>query len=108
MWMGDMLSGMQEEFLSYYRKHRRIIPHVDVLFHPHHGRITAQIPKKLIEEMNPQVIVIGNAPAGDLDYLNADITITQNTAGDILFDIYAKDSYKDAILPQKDKQSFSS
>ena len=47
MWMGDMLSDMQEEFLSYYRKHGRIIPHVDILFHPHHGRKTAQIPDKI-------------------------------------------------------------
>jgi hypothetical protein len=86
MWMGDMLSDMQEEFLSYYRKHGRIIPHVDVLFHPHHGRKTAQIPPKLLEVLNPKVIVIGNAPSKDLDYLDADITITQNTAGDIMFD----------------------
>lgn len=31
--------------------------------------------------------MIGNAPSKDIEYLDADLTITQNTSGDILFDI---------------------
>lgn len=82
MWMGDMDSAMQEVFL---KSEEINIPPVDVLFHPHHGRKSSAPPKTLLEKLNPKIIVIGNAPADDLNYDNPDKTITQNKAGDVIF-----------------------
>lgn len=85
MWMGDMETDMQEEFYRVCEK--KIIP-VDILFAPHHGRKTGRVPDKLLEKLNPKIIVVGNAPSQDLAYDNYDSekTITQNTAGDIVFE----------------------
>lgn len=82
MWMGDLLKDMQEE---YYEKEKGNIPHADILFHPHHGRLSSKVPSDLLDAINPQLIVIGNAPAEDLNYGDSRMTITQNTAGDIEF-----------------------
>lgn len=90
MWMGDMLSDMQDEFVSYCAKKRISIPQVDVLFHPHHGRVTGDVPNRLMKILSPKIIVIGNAPADELNYLDPAITITQNTTGDIIFDNVGK------------------
>lgn len=88
MWMGDLLEDMQKE---YYEKEKDKIPHADILFHPHHGRSSSKVPTELLDAINPKLIVIGNAPAEDLNYGDARMTITQNTAGDIEFDINGKD-----------------
>lgn len=82
MWMGDLLEDMQKE---YYEKEKENIPHADILFHPHHGRSSSKVPSDLLDAINPQLIVIGNAPAEDLNYGDSRMTITQNTAGDIEF-----------------------
>lgn len=97
MWMGDMESAMQDVFL---KSEEVYVPSVDVLFHPHHGRKSSAPSKKLLEKLNPKIIVIGNAPADDLNYDDPDKTITQNKAGDIVFlneqntiHIYTKNEY---------------
>ena len=82
LWMGDMETGMQEEF---YKTKKDIIYPVDVLFHPHHGRDSATPPKELLELLGPQIVVIGNAPSEHINYGDTDQTITQNTAGDVVF-----------------------
>ena len=40
-----------------------------------------------MEILKPQIIVIGEAPSEYLDYYNGYNTITQNSAGDIIFDV---------------------
>ena len=82
MWMGDMETGMQDVF---FESEKESIHNVEVLFHPHHGRKSSAPSKELLEKLNPKIIVIGNAPADDLNYDNPDKTITQNKAGDIVF-----------------------
>lgn len=83
MWMGDMMPDMQKE---YYASEKANIPHADILFHPHHGRETSKVPTELLDAINPQLIVIGNAPSDKLNYGDSRMTITQNTAGDIVFE----------------------
>ncbi len=82
MWMGDLETDMQQEYYDYCKGN---IPQVDILFQPHHGRKSGAVPNDLLKALNPKLIVIGNAPSEYIDYGNPDITITQNTAGDIVF-----------------------
>ena len=82
MWMGDMETDMQQEF---YNCCKYTLPRVDILFQPHHGRKSGAVPNDLLSALNPKLIIIGNAPAEHLDYGDSDITLTQNTAGDITF-----------------------
>ena len=83
MWMGDLLTEMQEE---YYNTCKSKIPQVDILFQPHHGRKSGAVPEALLDAIDPQLIIIGNAPNEHIDYGDSRMTITQNTAGDLLFD----------------------
>lgn len=83
MWMGDLETKMQQ---SYYNENKYNIPHVDILFQPHHGRKSGSVPEELLNALNPQLIIIGNAPSEHIDYGDSRQTITQNTAGDILFE----------------------
>lgn len=83
MWMGDLETEMQQ---AYYDEFKNNIPQIDILFQPHHGRKTGAVPSELLNVLNPRLIIIGNAPADYIDYGNSRQTITQNTAGDILFD----------------------
>lgn len=82
MWMGDLETDMQQ---IYYDEFKNDIPQVDILFQPHHGRKSGAVPKELLNALNPQLIVIGNAPAEHIDYGDSRQTITQNMAGDIRF-----------------------
>lgn len=83
MWMGDMETDMQKE---YYDKCKSSIPSIDILFQPHHGRKSGSVPDELMEALSPKLIIIGNAPSEHIDYGDSQQTITQNTAGDIIFE----------------------
>jgi hypothetical protein len=65
------------------------LPKVDLLFAPHHGRDSGRIPGPLLEEMDPKIIVVGEAPSEHLHYYPGYNTITQNCAGDIVFECEA-------------------
>jgi len=82
MWMGDLETDMQQE---YYDAYSETIPRVNILFQPHHGRKSASVPSDLLEKLNPQLIIIGNAPSEHIDYGDSEVTITQNTSGDLMF-----------------------
>lgn len=82
LWMGDMETDMQKEFEKVYAD-----GHVSVVFAPHHGRASGSIPSELLSKLSPNLIVVGEAPAKDLDYYKGYLTITQNTAGDIRFEL---------------------
>jgi hypothetical protein len=62
------------------------MPNIDILFAPHHGRDSGKVPKSWLDEMEPQIIIIGEAPSGNINYYQGWNTITQNTAGDIIFE----------------------
>ena len=90
MWMGDL----EGDFLDKI-KDDIDFEEVDVLFAPHHGRKSGHSPRDVLEKLNPQIIVVGEAPSKDLDYYSGYNTITQNSSGDIIFDIndYCADVY---------------
>lgn len=83
VWMGDLEKDFMETI-----KNEISFSKVNILFAPHHGRKSGKIPKKWLEEMNPDIIVIGEAPSENLDYAFYDNydKITQNSAGDITFE----------------------
>ncbi|MGN8716877.1 hypothetical protein ACTNEU_01375 [Ellagibacter isourolithinifaciens] len=81
LWLGDMECEYMSTILPYIE-----LPKVDILFAPHHGRKSGRVPSEWLKELNPKVIVIGEAPSEDLEYYSGFNTIKQNTAGDILFD----------------------
>jgi beta-lactamase superfamily II metal-dependent hydrolase len=79
MWMGDLEFDFMENV-----KDAINLPAVDVLFAPHHGRDSGTVPGKWLEQMDPKLIVIGEAPSKHLNYYDGYDTITQNTAWDIV------------------------
>lgn len=81
LWMGDMETDMQEEFADKVN-----VEHATIVFAPHHGRKSGHIPSELMDMLTPKLIIVGEAPSSDLDYYQGQNTITQNTAGDILFE----------------------
>lgn len=81
MWMGDM----EHDFLEKIKDHV-VWPKVDVLFAPHHGRDSGKVSDDVLKKISPHIIVIGEAPSKYLNYYSGYNTITQNSAGDIVFD----------------------
>jgi hypothetical protein len=57
-----------------------------ILFAPHHGRDSGKVPEGWLESINPQIVIIGEAPSEDLNYYYGYNTITQNSAGDIVLE----------------------
>lgn len=80
LWMGDLETDFMESIEDELN-----LPPVHVLFAPHHGRDSGKIPATLLEKMSPKIIVVGEAPSEHLHYYPDFNTITQNTAGDIVF-----------------------
>lgn len=107
MWMGDLETEMQQ---AYYDA-AESVPHVNILFQPHHGRDSGSVPEELLDKLNPQLIIIGNAPSKHIDYGDTRNTITQNTSGDLLFEndggyvhIYSQnevDNLPDCLVKQR-------
>lgn len=80
MWMGDIENNFLEKV-----KDCIDWPEVDILFAPHHGRESGKVSSDVLEKLNPQIIVVGEAPSKYLNYYSKYNTITQNTAKDITF-----------------------
>ncbi len=80
MWMGDM----EHDFLEKI-KDKVEWPEIDILFAPHHGRDSGKVSSDVLKKLNPYVIIIGEAPSKYLNYYQSYNTITQNSAGDIIF-----------------------
>ena len=83
-WLGDLETDFMEKI-----KGEISWPNVDILFAPHHGRDSGKIPKSILEEMDPKIIVVGEAPSKNLNYYGDYNTITQNSAGSIYFECVA-------------------
>lgn len=81
IWMGDL----EKDFLEKIEDELEL-PKADVVFAPHHGRITGKIPSGLLGDLDPKVIIIGEAASEDLDYYSGYNTITQNSSGDIILE----------------------
>ncbi len=82
LWMGDMLKEFMEKIEDVITP-----PEADILFAPHHGRKSSKIPKTWLDNIDPKIIVVGEASSNDLAYDGyGDYNkITQNSAKDITF-----------------------
>ena len=81
LWMGDL----ETEFMELI-KDEVDWPDIDILFALHHGRDSGKIPESVLSDMDPGIIVIGEAPSQHLNYYGSYNTITQNSAGAIAFE----------------------
>lgn len=110
IWMGDLETDYLEKV-----KDEIEFEGIDVLFAPHHGRESGKIPSDILEILNPKVIVIGEAPSGNLNYYAGYNTITQNSAGNIIFDAYddtvdiyvGSSNYSVSFLDNNKKSAFN-
>lgn len=78
LWFGDLEHDFMESIKDDYS-----MPEADIVFAPHHGRLSGAVPQKWLEQIDPQIIIIGTAPSEELKYFNNYNTITQNSAKDI-------------------------
>ena len=104
LWMGDLESAFMESIVDEIEFSK-----VNILFAPHHGRDSGKVPLKWLEKMEPDIIVIGEAPSENLNYYEGYNTITQNSAKDITFicnsddiDIYVENNYSVDFLEDYD------
>lgn len=81
LWFGDLENDFMEKI-----KDEIELPKADIIFAPHHGRSSGKIPKEWLDAIEPKIIVIGEVPSEKINYLSGYNTITQNSAGDIIFD----------------------
>jgi len=83
LWMGDLEKDFMENI-----KDEISFSKINILFAPHHGRQSGKVPSDWLEQMDPDIVIIGEASSDDLDYSGYDdfSKITQNSAGDIIFD----------------------
>ena len=97
--MGDL----ETEFMEKVQSNIKMNP-VGILFAPHHGRSSGKVPKGWLDQMQPKIVIIGEASSEHLDYYTGYNTITQNSAGDITFEC---DSTKIHIYVSSDKYRVS-
>lgn len=80
MWIGDLETDFMKDIVDDIN-----LPKTTVLFAPHHGRYSGKVPNSWLEKLDPQIIVIGEAPSRHLHYYTGYEKITQNKAWDITF-----------------------
>ena len=78
MWLGDLETEFMEKITESISLEK-----TTVVFASHHGRNSGKIPDSWLEKLDPQIIVLGEAPSRHLHYYTGYMTITQNRAGDI-------------------------
>jgi beta-lactamase superfamily II metal-dependent hydrolase len=82
MWLGDLETEFMENIADSIS-----LTKTTIVFASHHGRVSGKIPNSWLEKLDPQIIVIGEAPSRHLHYYTGYKTITQNKAGDITMDL---------------------
>lgn len=82
LWMGDLETWFMEEISDELK-----LTQTDIVFAPHHGRDSGKIPDNLLKILDPKIIVVGEAPSQHLHYYPNNNTITQNSSGDIAFEL---------------------
>ena len=105
LWMGDLETAFMESIEDDLN-----LSKVDILFVPHHGRESGKVPTSILDKLDPQIIVIGEAPSKHLNYYSDYDTITQNSAGDIVFEcetgkvhIFTSEDYEVDFLENEGK-----
>jgi beta-lactamase superfamily II metal-dependent hydrolase len=79
-WMGDLETDFMENIIDEIE-----LPKVHVLFAPHHGRKSGTVPEWWLDQMNPDIIIVGEGPEEHMADYDGYNTITQNDAGNINF-----------------------
>lgn len=105
-WMGDLETEFMEKIEEQVTWNATTI-----LFAPHHGRKSGKVPSSILETIDPKIVIVGEAEdSGYLDYYSGYNTITQLSAGDIIFDndddyihIFTSKNYKADFLENKEK-----
>ena len=108
LWFGDL----ENDFLDKIKDNINL-SESDVIFAPHHGRKTGKIPKSILDEIEPKLIIIGEAESDYLEYYEGYNTITQNSAKDIVLDcedqevnIYTTSDFNNDFLKQKNRKKY--
>jgi beta-lactamase superfamily II metal-dependent hydrolase len=107
IWMGDLETDFMERI-----KDEIVLPEVDILFAPHHGRDTP--PQKWLDEMDPQVVILGEADEEHLDPYTGFNKMRQGRSGDLTFEcntakthVYAsKDTYSANFLQDEGRPNY--
>jgi beta-lactamase superfamily II metal-dependent hydrolase len=81
LWLGDLETDFMEEIVDHITLRK-----TTVVFASHHGRDSGKIPNSWLRQLDPQIVVIGEAPSRHLNYYTGYRTLTQNRAGDITFE----------------------
>ena len=81
MWMGDLETEFMENIADAIKW-----PKTTIVFAPHHGRDSGRIPHAILDQLKPKIIVLGEAPSRHMHYYGDYHTLTQNSAGDLLFE----------------------
>jgi beta-lactamase superfamily II metal-dependent hydrolase len=79
LWLGDLETQFMEDITDAIDLRKTTI-----VFASHHGRDSGKIPDTWLEKLDPQIIVIGEAPSRHLNYYTGYNTVTQNMAGHII------------------------
>jgi hypothetical protein len=80
IWMGDLETAFMESI-----KDAIVLPRVDILFAPHHGRDTP--PDEWMEQLDPQLVIIGEADEEHLDPYTGWTKMRQGLSGDLTFEL---------------------
>lgn len=81
LWFGDLESEFMNMIIN-----KVSLPKADIVFAPHHGRSSGKLPTAWLSDIDPKIIVIGEADSTMLDYYKGYNTITQNSAHNIVFE----------------------
>jgi len=81
LWFGDLETEFMKKIVGIIN-----LPKADIIFAPHHGRRSGKLPKIWLDQIEPKIIVIGEAPSANIDYYQGYNKITQNSAKSIIFD----------------------
>lgn len=83
VWMGDL----EKEFMEKI-KNEVSFSKTNILFAPHHGRKTGKMPQEWIDQMDPDIIIMGESNSKDSDYASYPDhnKIRQKSAGDIILE----------------------
>lgn len=101
MWLGDLETEFMENIADNIK-----LKKTTVVFASHHGRESGKIPASWLEKLDPQIIVIGEAPSRHLHYYTGYQKITQNKAGDITFDCVGEKVHIYASKPGYSHKAF--
>ncbi|MER8743124.1 hypothetical protein NKH54_08560 [Mesorhizobium sp. M1004] len=80
MWIGDLETQFMEDILDDIN-----LPKTTVVFAPHHGRYSGKLANSWLDNLQPEIIVLGEVSSRHHHYYTGYSTLTQTRAWDISF-----------------------